>query len=158
MTFESPFAFKKPAFEPAPRSEPESEAYQAVSSSGMEQVIPSSDSLERLFDDDVERVSFAETDVAPDTSRDFEEMDSEPSTLRSQEVVSGIRAKGHQGDEGAMGVEVDEILDPGQTNSMYEISVQGTIKTPGDRNLPPFAPSSIHPDGEQNQKNGRKAA
>jgi hypothetical protein len=116
--------------------------------------------LEHLFDDDVQLVSFAENDLAPDTSRDSnEEMDFEPSTLRSRELSSGIRSKADE-EFDSTGVQVDEILDPGQESSKYEISAQGTIKTLGDRNLPPFVISSLDPDSERGigSKHGRKAA
>lgn len=150
---------------PAPDTEQTPEiAYQPVSSGGLEhpmddslisfgqepsyQEIPSSDDLSHLFDEDEE--AEAKTLRVPPSI----EEEPLPPTQPSSDLVSGIRLA-PQGSERAPSMEPS--TDGSRPQTAYEMTVQGMIKTAGDRNLPPYVPASLDPDTEK-KKDGRDAA
>lgn len=137
--------------------------YQPVSSSGLEhpmddslvsfgqepsyQEIPPEDDLSHLFDDEEDA---AETLRVPSS---FAE-EPLPPTQPSSDIASGIRLASGASEE-ALSMKPASEVSPLET--AYEMTVRGTIKTEGDRQMPPYTSSSLRPDAEK-PKDGRDAA
>ncbi len=146
MSFESPMNFVPQEKKPMSPEAVAAQEYQPVSSSGLENL---------AAEEEIEYIPVSEEEGAPDTMRE----ESAPYTTLSehmvQELVSGVREISHE----TASADSDQMKPVSSENGApvaYEITVPGTIKTAGDRNLPPYTASSLDPDQEAGD--GREAA
>lgn len=142
MHFDSPMNFKPQEKKPMSPEEIAQQEYQPVSSSGFEDL---------GADSQIEYVPVSEAEQAPDTMRDE---GSAPFTQWSEDLISGVRVKIDE----PSSVQSDQMESVGGGGApvAYEMRVSGTIKTEGDRSLPPYTASSLDPDAKEGD--GREAA
>jgi hypothetical protein len=143
MHFDSPMNFKPQEKKPMSPEEIARQDYQPVSSSGFEDL---------GADSQIEYVPVSEAEQAPDTMRDE---GSAPFTQWSEDLISGVRAKTDESSS-ASSDQMERVGGIGGAPVAYEMEVSGTIKTEGDRNLPPYTASSLDPDAKEGD--GREAA